>query len=186
MGWNPLQHPIDYILLAKQKSPGIAVVGQGKPADAPSKWDERQGYGLSGAWLFYTGDGLAHFNVLLKLYTVADWNNWHAWKKLVMRRPLTKADAAGGILPRPKALDIWHPILEELGIKSVVVENRIQPQLTDETGEWTIEIVFAQFRQPKPAFAKPEASQAQPVDPLDAKILANAETMKQLAADLAK
>lgn len=186
MAWNPLTQPINHILLAGKKSPGIAIVGQNKPADAPSKWDERQGYGLSGAWLFYTGDGLAHFNVQLKLYTVQDWEDWAVWKKLVMRRPLTPGDAAGGVLPRPKALDIWHPFLEELKIKSVVVENRIQPQLTDETGEWTIEILFAQFRQPKPAFAKPEASKAQEVDPLDAKILANAEAMKQLSQELAK
>jgi hypothetical protein len=197
MAWNPLTHPINYVLLAGKRSPGIAVVGATKPATAPSKWDERQGYGLSGAWLFYTGDGLAHFNVQLKLYTTQDWDDWHVWKKLVMKRPLTPGSASdvgkvaikiagGAIFPRPKALDIWHPLLDELGIRSVVVEDRIQPQLTDETGEWTVEILFAQFRQPKPAFAKPEASKAQEVDPLDAKILANAETMKSLSQELAK
>jgi hypothetical protein len=146
-GWNPLTNPIDYILLAGSKSPGLAEVAG---ADAPRKWDERPGYGLSGAFVVYTGDGLAKFCVRIHLFTVADWDEWNAWKALVQKAPIGA---------RPRALDIWHPFLEDLGVKSVVVENRMQP-VDLGAGEWVHEIKFIQFRLPTPGIGKPVASQA--------------------------
>ena len=46
----------DYIVLAGQRSPGLAVV---RGSDSPRKWDVRNGYGFSGATIVYTGLGLA-------------------------------------------------------------------------------------------------------------------------------
>jgi hypothetical protein len=155
MAWNPLDQPVDFIKLAGDRSPGIADVAG---AGSPRKWDEAQGYGLSGSTLRFTGLGLAKFDVKLRLYTRAHWAAWHAWKRHVQKPPLGK---------RPRALDIWHPCLEDLEIKSVVVEDVLQPELTDDRGEWTIAIKFIQFRLPKLTLAKPEASKAQPLDAAD-------------------
>jgi hypothetical protein len=157
--WNPQQHGTDYAIIAGTKTPGICeIVG----ADAPRKWDERQGYALSGAWLIFTGNGLAHFSIKLKLYTKQHWLEWWAFRPVISKRPkpIVQGDQ---FFVRPKALDIWHPLLDPLGITSIVVESELQPVLTDETGEWTIELKVIQFRAPVgPAAAKPVASKPTP------------------------
>jgi hypothetical protein len=169
MSWNPLAQPVDYILLSGQRSPGIAEV---TGASSPRRYDERRGYGLSGATVVFKGIGLTRCTVKLRLYTEQHWADWEAWKPLIDRPPLGS---------RPKALDIWHPFLEALEVKSVVVEDVSQPEQTDD-GEWTIEIKFVQYRKPTLALAKPEGSTAAPVDPVDQKI----ENLHNQNADLAR
>jgi hypothetical protein len=150
---NPFTSPIDYIMLAGQRSPGLADLPQG--ASAPRKWDLRKGYGLSGGGIVYTGDDLAKFPVKIRLYTDQDWTDWDSFKTLVRKPPPNV---------KPKAMDIWHPILEEFEIKSVVVEDLKGPTQTGD-GEWTWEIDFLQFRAPKVAIAKPTASVTKPPPP---------------------
>jgi hypothetical protein len=168
VAWNPVEQPVDYILLSGQKSPGLADVDG---ASSPRKWDERAGYGLSGSTIVFTGLGLAKFSVRLRFYTVEHWAAWDAWKELVAKPPVGR---------RPRALDIWHPHLEELGIKSVVVEDVLQPKQTAD-GEWTVEVKFIQFRLPKLTLAKPEASQAKPTDPYDQVIDGLVNQVQELA-----
>jgi hypothetical protein len=154
MAWNPYDDPVNHVILAGQQSPGLAdVAGLGTPRN----WDERQGYGLSGAIVVFTGNKIANFKVLIKLYTVADWEAYHAWRVLVQRTPPNI---------RPKALDFWHPFAEMQKIKSVVVTDEGQPEQTGD-GEWTIPISFKEWRRPKIALAKPEGSQAKITDPAE-------------------
>lgn len=157
MSYDPITQPVDYILLAQQRSPGIARV---KGAGSPRKWDERGGYGLSGSTLVFTGTRLSEFDVQLLFTTPEDWAAWDVWKPLVARPPSRV---------RPRALDIWHPWLEELEIKRVVVLDVLQPD-EGETGEWTRTIKFKAFRAPKLTLAKPEGSKSKPTDPVDAYI----------------
>jgi hypothetical protein len=170
VAWNPIDAPINYILLTGQKSPGIADV---EGASSPRKWDERNGYGLSGSTVVFTGLGLAKFVVRLRFYTAEHWAAWAVWQPLVAKPPMGS---------RPRALDIWHPHLEELGIKSVVVEDVSQPKQTAD-GEWTVEIKFIQWRRPKLALAKPEGSQAKPTDPYDQLIERLTTQVQELAAE---
>jgi hypothetical protein len=153
--FNPLTNPIDFILLAGRPSPGIAeVVGAGNPR----KWDEQSGPYLSGAFLVGGGNRLSHFTVKIRLYTNQDWVDWHDWRPLVERTPYGQ---------RPRALDIWHPWLVMLKIKSVVVEDVGQPE-PDETGGFVIPIKFVEFRRPKLTLLKPTASeQKKSTDPAD-------------------
>lgn len=172
MTWDPITQPVDYIDLGGQRSPGLAeVVG----ASSPRKWDERRGYGLSGAIVVFRGIGLARFSVKLRFYTPEDWAGWYAWKPVVDRPPLGT---------RPRALDIWHPLLEAQQITKVVVEDVGQPEQTDD-GEWTVEIKFIEYRRPKIALAKPEGSQATPADPMEAEILRLNELVLDLKHQLA-
>lgn len=166
MSWNPIQAPVDYILLSGQKSPGLATL---EGASTPRKWDERAGYGLSGSVVVFTGLGLAKFTVKLRFYTPEDWLAWDQWKPLVAKPPQGR---------RPRALDIWHPHLEELGVKSVVVEDVTQPEQTGD-GEWTVTIKFIQWRKPKIQLVKPEGAQAKPNDPYD-------NMIEKLTGDLQK
>jgi hypothetical protein len=203
--FHPLTEPCDYILLAGQRSPGVAeVIG----ADSPSRWDEQRGYGLSGARLRYRGAALSRPTVTLRLFTDAHFDEWKGWSELVLREPspaasdtqrrarrveaarterdqlltnIAVAPAVGQqpevidrlrtasaranepIIPRSRraeALDIWHPILELLGITSVVVENVLQPKQTAD-GEWSIEIKFIEHRPIAYALAAIEGSQPQ-------------------------
>lgn len=164
MVWDPINEPQDYILLVQQKSPGIAeVVG----ASSVRKWDEPSGPGISGARSVFMGRPLAHFSVKLRLYTAEDWAAWHAWKPLVTAVP--KRRGAKG--KDTGALDISHPLLAEVGISSVAVEELKAPEQTDH-GEWTIEIRFIEFRPPHfGALAKPEGAAATPVDPIEQNVI---------------
>lgn len=162
MSWNPFldakDSPWDFILLAGQRSPGLCDI---KGASSPRKWDEAQGYGLSGAILRFTGLGLAKFSVVLRLYEPAHWEAWQSFKAIVQKPPQ-------GV--RPKALDIYHPALEQLEIKAVVVEEVSQPEQTGDTGEWSITIEFREWRRPRPQLAVPDRAQASVADPYDDKI----------------
>lgn len=169
MSWNPIDDPCDYITLSGQRSPGIAEV---RGANSPRRYDERKGYGLSGATVVFRGIGLTRFTVELRLSTEQHWADWYAWKPMVDRPP------AG---TRPKALDIWHPFLEDLEVKSCVVEDVSQPSQVED-GVWAIEIKFIQFRRPVLSLSKPEASKAAPVDPVDQRIEALTKQFQDLAA----
>ncbi|MEM9075159.1 MAG: hypothetical protein AAGE52_42065, partial [Myxococcota bacterium] len=111
MTFNPIAAPIDHILLANRRSPGVAIVTN---ANSPRRWDERKGYAQSGARVVFRGIGLARPIVTLRLTEQQHWDDWHAWRELVQRPPIGS---------RARALDIWHPILEDQDIKAVVVED---------------------------------------------------------------
>ena len=149
MAFDPVAAPVDYVLLAGSRSPGIATIDG---ASSPRSWDERRGYGLSGATLVYKGLKLAKFTLELKLVTSEDFAAWDSWRPIVQRPPAGQ---------RPRALDIEHPITEMLGIRSVVVEDVLQPKQTGD-GEWTIEIKLLEFRAPARAVVRPEGSADRP------------------------
>lgn len=173
--WDPITSPCDYILLAGIKSPGLADVSG---ASSVRRWDEREGFGISGAFSVFKGRGLAHFSVKLRLYSDTDWAAWYAWKQIVDKLPTRR----GGDGKDSGVLDIWHPLLEGLDIKAVAAAEVMQPEQTD-NGEWTIEIKFLEFRYPKIALAKPEAAAATPVDPVEEKIIKPLTAQFQSLAD---
>ena len=135
MTFNPITEPIDYILLSGKRSPGLAVINN---ANTPRRWDERRGYALSGSRVVFRGIGLSRPIVTLTLVSEQDFLDWAEWRLLVQRPPVGE---------RRSAQDIWHPILEDLGVRSVVVEDVLQPKQSD-NGVWTIDIKFIEFRRP--------------------------------------
>lgn len=153
--WDPLRYGIDYFLLEGQQSPGIARVAGFGP---PPKWEERNGYGLSGSTLVYLGNGLAKWDTEIELYTVEDWAAYNAWKGLLQ---VSKPGAFA------KAKDFWHPFLEEHEIRSAVLLKRGFPkQVAD--GLWVVKLEWMQYRRPKLSLQKPEGSKAtEPTDPVD-------------------
>jgi hypothetical protein len=153
---NPLRNPdaFDVWFLAGQKSPGLSEVAG---ASNPRGWDEQKGYGLSGATLVYTGDGLAQFSIKVFLWEDDHFEEWETFKILLKKAPIGT---------RPKALDIYHPILEDLEISSVVVEDRTQlTEVPGEAGMFFVEVKFKQYRAPQPAVGKPAGSQSKPEEP---------------------
>jgi hypothetical protein len=152
--FNPITAPVDYVLLAGQRSPGIAeIVG----ASSPRRWDERRGTYLSGGTWIFRGLGLASFKLLLRLYTEQDWIDWATFRELVQRPP---------VFERARALEIVHPILEDLGIVAVIVKDVMQPVQTGD-GEWTIEIPLAEYRRPQVQVSRQDGTADQPAEPED-------------------
>jgi hypothetical protein len=168
MSWSPHEQPVDKVLLSNEPSPGIAVV---EGADSLRRLKERRGYGMSGAFVVFLGVPLVHFTVKLTLYTAEDWADWAVWKQLLFTLP---RDRLG-------AFDIWHPVLEEIGVVAAMVESVGQPVQGD-TGEWTVAVKFCEQRKPQLALATPEGAKATQQDPYDALIDANRARIAALAA----
>jgi hypothetical protein len=169
VGFNPLDAAVDKATIGGRLTPGICeIVG----ADSPRAWDELQGYGLSGATVRFHGIKLSHFSLKFRLYTSQDWADWHVFKPLIDKPPVGRY---------ARSLDCAHPILADLGIRSIVIENVLAPEQTDD-GEWTIELKVIEFRRPKGALGTPEGSTATPVDPYDQKIEARVEHLVDLMA----
>ena len=143
----------DVIILADQQSPGIADVAG---AGSPRTWDERKGQGMSGATLVYTGDGLAEFPVVLYFRTKQDITDWNAWKPIVAKTPR-------GV--QPKALDIYHPGLADIGIKSVVVLDVSMMEKDGDTGGQKVTIKFKSQQKPVPSSGKADSSYSKPGAP---------------------
>lgn len=154
MTWNPFTSPIDYFKLAGSKSPGIATVAGIAP---PQKWEERNGYGCSGATLRYLGAGLAKFDVELEFHTGEEYAEYLRFL------PLIRAARPG---ERAKAMDIWHPYLENEGIDAVIVTDRTLPKQVRD-GVWMVKIEFQQYRVQKQSLSKIEGVKAKPLEPVD-------------------
>lgn len=172
--WDPITSPeqADFIILAGQRSPGLAtIVGAGSPRD----FDKRRGYGLTGATLIFRGNNLSEFKVLLRLITVQHWVDWYAWAPIVQKPP------PGA---RPRALDIEHPQLAPLGIRSVQIKDVLQAVQTVD-GEWTIEIQMIEYHRPQPALQRIDGSDARSTDPVDQQIDQNTARIQQLSQELA-
>src|SRR5690606_289725 len=128
--YDPLTTPADSIILGGMISPGIArVVG----AASKRKVDIRGAYGVSATvavWL-----EIAEFKVEFDLYSSDDWAEWAVFSSTVLREmKANRRNRASDF-----ALDIWHPWLEQLGIKSVIVKSISQPEEID-AGVWRITI----------------------------------------------
>lgn len=160
MTWQPLTQPVDYITLAGQKSPGIAEV---TGADSQRDLQERKGYGLGGATVVYKGIKLIKPKVVIRLTTDDDWTAWHAWKPLLDRPPTGR---------RARAMDIWHPILEDQGVTAVLVESVSQPVRTKDDGEWSITVGFIEYRPVQRSLATPAGSDTTQLTPEDLNLLA--------------
>lgn len=169
MSFQPLTDPVDYILLGGVRSPGLADVEKG---NSPRAWAERIGYGLSGATTIFRGVRLSHFAVRFRLYTNLDWAQWPSFAAMMAKPPLGE---------RPRQLEIWHPILEDLGITACGVEDIKQPvQIAD--GVWQHEVLFIEYRKLQPALSRPDGARAAPVDPIDQHIEALAAQVQALSA----
>jgi hypothetical protein len=168
--FNPLTRPVNVVVIGGATSPGIATI---RDADSPRRLVERNGVGLSGATVRFQGQMLSHPVVELRLYTPQDWDDWDTFRQTVQPPPLGT---------RARALAIEHPILEDLGITSVLVKNVRQPVPEGETGVWIIVIELIEFRRPTFQASAPDGAQAGPEDPVDIEIAALTAEVDRRAA----
>jgi hypothetical protein len=162
VSFNPITAPVDHVLLGGRRTPGLASL---EGVSSPRKWDVRKPHGGHGATIVFTGTDVARFKLLIRLYTVQHWADWDAFRDTVQKVP----DPAA-----PRALDIVHPYTDAAGIRSVVVEDVLQPRETSDNGEWTIEVHLLEYRPPVRTVARPDGSSATPTltDPVEIRIQA--------------
>ena len=174
MTFRPLTEPVDYVVVAGEKTPGIAEI---TGAAVPFKYDERKGYGLSGAYSVFRGRQLAKPTLTIRLYSDDDWDGWEAFLPTVRTPPNAR---------RPRALEIQHPILEDQGITAVTVTELGQPEQTGD-GEWTIVIKLLEYRRPRRALATPDGTEdgagTSTIDRLNAQ---NAALQAQLDSEISQ
>lgn len=139
---NPLDTPeaYDVIILGGLTSPGIVeVTGAAREAE----WDEPKAKGSSGAEPTYNGQKLSGITCKFKFWEASQLDEWRRFRT-ILEKPTDAKE------PRP--LDIIHPLVNDLGITSVVVD--VEGQLVRETGcLWTVEVKFKERRKPTPAGA---------------------------------
>ena len=121
LGVNPIDHPdlYDSIILAGRVSPGRARVSMPMRTEG---WEKQKAKGADGAEAVNNGADLIEFDVELYLWRderVDHFEAWEDWSPVL----LTPVKAGN-----PMALDIYHPQLDGLGISSVVVKQRSNPQ----------------------------------------------------------
>jgi len=136
----------DFPRIADKRSPLLTDVSG---ATSPRHWDEKKGYGLSGATLVYTGDGLAKPVLRFFAWRPEHFVAWEPFRTIVAKPP------SGA---KPTAFSIEHPFLAELGIVSVVVEDETMWTQQD-AGLYTKDVKLIQWRESKPALGKPTATQ---------------------------
>lgn len=183
----PYQQEGDYITLAGVTSPGLCEI---KDADAPRSYDERLGYGIDGAWLFFKGLTLSKFNITLgvaprgygfeQYRTIWDFEQGPEWRAFsgVYRKLPTNVGAAR------YSLAIEHPLLNALGIRACVVLNELAWKQAS-PGWWVKEIRFSKWGKPKAVLNAPFAPKGRPV-PTDSAALAIQKLGDAIAAEAAK
>lgn len=170
---NPLL--VDSVVLGSLATPGRAtVVGAGSPRD----WDVRKGYGLSGAFVVYTGESLKPFDVIVDLWEDRHWIEWEVFSK-VLEKPRP------GV--RPVALGIYHPAISRppLSITEVVVLDVSQFEQVDD-GLWSCRITLLPFKKPLPALGKPVAAIPAVAKPAPTAVDAAEIEMQRIQAEIAK
>lgn len=140
---------IDILTIAGTDMPGL--VSFPKPGDSPRKWDERRGVGLSGATIVFIGLDVAKFTARLTLWLPEHFARWEQHKQLVAPPPQGQ---------RPAILDAFNPLLAEVGIKAVGVENRTMFMPVSGGGDWFTDISCLGYRKPLPQIGTGSSAKA--------------------------
>lgn len=156
---NPLITPIDFCIIGGKKTPGYAYV---TGISMPRKWDELQGYGLSGMFLRFHGMDISKPQILIELCSEEEWEAWEEF------RPVLNPPVPGRLDSKHK---IWHPYLEDAGIHEVVIADLQGPEEIDKSGLWLFTILLKQWRVPKYHVEIPEKDKNMPLTPSQQRIL---------------
>jgi hypothetical protein len=157
MAWNPWDSPVDAVVLRGRLTPGVAAIENLKRV---FKWDQVAMHGADAAIAIYRGKPPATFDIVIKLHNPEEYEAWSVFRQVVLTPPR----------PDGKALDIGHPFLFEMGIRSCVIAECGQP-IDDGTGIWTVRISCVEFAKPRMALAKPDASGTKPAIPEPADVV---------------
>lgn len=129
---------LDRFVVSGRVAPGLVEFLS--PAGTPRKWDVRNGPGLSGATIVFTGLDIAKFSTRHTLWLPTHFNEWDSWKVLVAPPPQGQ---------RAEIRVVYHPLLAEVGIDKCGVEDRTMLSPVGD-GSWTVDIKWIAYRKPLP------------------------------------
>ncbi len=147
LGPNPIQIPAIYeqLVVAGELSPGVCEVsGFARSWD----WDVKKAKGSSGASATLQGEALAKGKVKFLLWEPEHFDQWATFRELLVRGQQQK---------KIEALDVLHPVLTDLGIFSLVVED-IGQLTKGSRGLYSITVSFLEYRPPKAAGGSPSGA----------------------------
>lgn len=142
---NPRDPALNRVYVNGFGSPGRARISG---AGIPYKWDVRQSYGRAGATVVGLGRDLSKFTLTIEMWEPVHFIAWELFK--VQLEP-------PGPFALPLAVNMQHPILADLGISSVVVEERGQLEYSP-NGIWSSTSKILEYRKPVQAIIKPRGS----------------------------
>jgi hypothetical protein len=169
----------DYVEIGADRSPGqVTVVGFANVF----AWDERQGYGNSGATLVPKGDHLARGSLIFKIWEESHVPVWYAFAGKWFAKPVVFTPGSGS----SRAITIGHPQLNNppLYLSEFVVEECSQLE-QDEDGGWSCEVKLIQYRKPRPAPDPPKKAIAAAQEPQPTAQDAADRHIEELTAQLA-
>lgn len=118
-------------------------------------WDQRKGYGLTGAYSVPTGEELVLAKFLVELWDGAQWPLWLLFVKKYFTRPVITAP--GGL--SSLGLGIQHPLLNAPPYSvHKVVPAKVHEAKQDEWGGWSIVVELLEFKPPAPVPPRPLAT----------------------------
>lgn len=182
----------DYVIIGTHKTPGLAVI---KNLASVRNWEQRPGYGMSGASTVFTGLPLSTFDIEITLYggfaaQQAQWADWEVLAKLYLgTNPGIPTPGPFSPMLKPKAVGVSHPLLTIAphSVKEVVFTKITQWEQDDE-GSWHCTISCLEYKPPKPMLGKPDSAipagkKAAPSaqDAVDAEIAAKRAELARLA-----
>ncbi len=151
LGTSSLVFPaVDTITVAGGPAPGKWTLVRGSKVYG---WQERKGFGQSGATVVPTGDELVKPEFHVEFFDPKDWLLFQAFRAQYLKKALVGVPGAPGAL----ALGIDHPELKALGCTSVVVQE-VEAFKNDGFGVWAGNIKFLQYRPPQLALSKPDSA----------------------------
>ena len=106
------------------------------------KWDVKDGLGLQGALETYRGQTPPAFTVTFWIWDSALYTAWLSFQPLMQYN---------GVKTQPKPISIYHPLLANLGIYQVIVEDISGVEMVDEPARlFAVTVTMREFFQPLP------------------------------------
>jgi len=130
----------DYFTIGGFASPGVAVVHEFKRRH---EFDVKKSKGVYGATITFIGRPPATGRIQLIFFQTAHFVSWAGFRPLLKYNPTKSA---------VQAVDIFHPSLDDIDIKSVVCES-IGNIVHEGNKKYTVEIEFLEYFPPPPISA---------------------------------
>jgi len=140
-GMNPLQHAgaYDVLVVGGKVSPGLMTIVSG--CEKKNNWDIKASGGVAGGTATFKGKHpIEKHKIKFTLWTPEQFTAWYAWVKLLDYDPTKRKD---------KALEVFNPILADVGIRAIVIES-IGPQMHEGGGRFAYTITFLNYKPPAP------------------------------------
>lgn len=131
---DPSQNPFDIVYIAGGQLPGLASIWTGSKPSRKYKWDKKEGAGTAGDILTYRGSRTVEFVIDLTFWEADQVDAWDAMY------PTLTPDGKSGV-------DITHPTLDRLGVKSIVIEEIVQ-LFPKGGGQWGVQIGVNEYAPP--------------------------------------